>query len=126
MAALAGSFGTLALVLACVGLYGLLAYTVTQRTSELGIRMALGAQRWEVLWLILEDALRVGCSMCSLGSASCVGGFAPGVVHAVRLECYRPRYDSRRNADTDPVRVVGGSHAGATSGECRPDRGIEA
>ncbi|HJZ99716.1 MAG TPA: FtsX-like permease family protein, partial [Candidatus Solibacter sp.] len=59
LAALGSAFGVLALVLAAVGLYGLLAYTVSRATSEIGIRMALGAQRGEVVWMVLRGALRL-------------------------------------------------------------------
>jgi predicted permease len=54
---LCGIFGLLALGLACVGLYGVMAYTVARRTSEIGIRMALGARSTEVLWMVLREAL---------------------------------------------------------------------
>ncbi len=57
IATLSSFFGSLALLLAAVGLYGLMAHTATRRTREIGIRMALGAQRNNVLWLILRDAV---------------------------------------------------------------------
>ena len=59
LATLAGAFGLLALVLACVGLHGLLAYTVARRTKELGIRMALGAQPTRVVAMVLAGAARL-------------------------------------------------------------------
>jgi len=57
IARLSSMFGLLALGLACVGLYGVLSYTVARRTSELGIRLALGASRRAVLWLVLHQVL---------------------------------------------------------------------
>jgi ABC-type antimicrobial peptide transport system permease subunit len=57
MATLGAGFGILGLVLAAVGLYGQLTYTVARRTNEIGIRLALGAMRGEVLWMILRDVL---------------------------------------------------------------------
>jgi predicted permease len=62
-------FGLLAAFLVAIGLYGTLAYRVSRRTSEIGVRMALGALRWRVLWMILWESLVVAAWGLVLGLA---------------------------------------------------------
>ena len=56
MAFLAGAFGALGLLLAAIGLYGLMSYSVARRARDIGIRMALGAQRRTVIWMVFGES----------------------------------------------------------------------
>ena len=114
-------FALLALVLASVGIYGVMSYVVTQRTKEIGIRMALGAQASDVLKLIVRSGMTLALIGISIGLASAfaltrlmakllfgitatdVGTFtivSGGLIAVVLLACYIP---ARRATKVDPL-----------------------
>ena len=66
-AGLLGAFGLLAVALSVIGLYGVIAYTVAQRTHEIGVRMALGAQKVDVQWMVLARGLRLTVAGIMIG-----------------------------------------------------------
>jgi predicted permease len=94
VARLSAFFGLLALVLACIGLYGLLSYEVARRTREIGIRMALGAQMGDVLRLVV----RQGFALALIGAAVGIG-----VTLGVTRYLASMLYDVRAN---DPATIV--------------------
>jgi predicted permease len=95
IAKLSGFFGILALVLACIGLYGLLSYEVSRRTREIGIRMALGAQRGGVLRLVVWQGLVLAIAGAMVGI-----GVAMGVTRFLKSMLY----DIHAN---DPATIAG-------------------
>jgi ABC-type antimicrobial peptide transport system permease subunit len=91
-------FGAVALALACVGLYGLLAFAVVGRTAEIGVRMALGASRRDVVLMVLREAL-------VLLAAGGTGGVLIGVA-AARLASRQVEGFFGLDA-IDPVSIAG-------------------
>jgi predicted permease len=73
MARLCTGFAMLALAIACVGLYGMMAYTVARRTGEIGIRIALGAQRGALVWMVLREVLILAVLGLAIGLPTALG-----------------------------------------------------
>jgi ABC-type antimicrobial peptide transport system permease subunit len=70
------AFALLALAIACVGLYGTMAYTVSRRTNEIGIRMALGAERRRIVWMVQREVLLLAGVGLSIGIAGACGALS--------------------------------------------------
>jgi predicted permease len=120
-ASVAGSLGTVALLLAVIGIYGVTAFAVTRRTREIGVRMALGADRSAVMWLVIGQALRLSAIGGALGLAAAAAmarlisgllfGISPfdpvtfgGTVVALTLVTAAASYlPARRAARVDPM-----------------------
>src|SRR5947207_11435466 len=82
---LSTAFGALAFVLACVGLFGILAYAVTRRTNEIGIRMALGATSSGIVWSVLREGLALagGGIVIGIPAALALGRISKALLYGV-------------------------------------------
>jgi ABC-type antimicrobial peptide transport system permease subunit len=112
LSALSSSFGTLALLLSLVGLYGVISFAVAQRTREIGIRMALGATRLSTIWLVLRDALVMiaGGTAIALPCVWALGRLVESQLYGVKPTDPRGDFGSvldcaRRSAHSRPPRV---------------------
>ncbi len=74
LAKVSSSFGVFALLLACIGLYGVMAHSVARRTNEIGIRMALGAERFDVLWMVLRETFVLVATGIAVGIPAALAG----------------------------------------------------
>jgi ABC-type antimicrobial peptide transport system permease subunit len=92
-----GIFAGIALLLACIGVYGVLAYLTRQRTSEIGVRMALGASAHDVMWLVLRQSLKMIAVGVGLGM---IAALAAGQLLRHLVEGMRPV-----NAATYPMMI---------------------
>src|SRR5437764_11020519 len=95
IAQLSSFFGLVALVLACVGLYGLLSYEVSRRTREIGIRMALGARRFDLIRLVVWQGVALALAGTAIGVAAAI---AVGRLLKTMLYGVKP---------SDPVTLLG-------------------
>ncbi|MBZ5723946.1 MAG: hypothetical protein LAP87_03010 [Acidobacteriia bacterium] len=86
LATLSGCFGALALLLAPLGLYGLMAYAVSRRAAEIGIRMALRAGRGHIVWLVARETLGLVAAGAAVGIplAAAAARYAHGILFGVR------------------------------------------
>jgi predicted permease len=95
-AGLCGGMAGLALLLACIGLYGLLAYNVARRTGEIGVRLTLGATPREIAWPVVREALWLAAAGLAAGLPA-----ALGLARLARSQLYEV-------SPTDPFTLVGG------------------
>ncbi|MDE3178707.1 MAG: ABC transporter permease [Acidobacteriota bacterium] len=123
-ARLSSFFGVLALLLACIGLYGVMSYSVARRTNEIGIRLALGAQRKNILWMVMKESLLLTAGglaiglLCALAASKLVSSilfglnptdpltFAGAAALLLAVAAFAGYLPARRASRVDPLAAI--------------------
>ena len=116
-----GVFAALALLMACVGIYGVISHLVGERTHEIAIRMALGAERRDVLRTVLRDGAKMALAGVAIGLGARSGAHPPHDEHALRHQRARSSHHGRSREPADGRRVRGVLYPRAARHSSRSD-----
>jgi len=124
VAKLSAIFGALALLLASIGLYGVISYTISRRTNEIGIRMALGANHGRVLWMVLRETLLLALAGIVVGLLAVFGSARVVASRLFGLSAYDPATLAAATVVLVAVAVIAGAIPGSRATRVDPTEAL--